>query len=240
MSLAPGGGPAAAAAAPAAPAWPWHAAALPALEAWFARHGAAPGVEIEARVRGGVAAPVFDRVLRKLLASPAGTWSAAAVEETLDVAHASETRATLDVRAGAGGAAPVFLRKEAVEAHVDVAAAAGRARAPLELRFSCHAERRAPEPRAGDAPRNFRLKTRHKFARKGEFVFDLTAVRSGRTREEAAAAPVAFEVEVEWVGQARAAAVAGRGGARALAEKFLAKVQDIADLVADAQAQGAA
>jgi hypothetical protein len=214
-----------------------HATALPALEAWFSRHGAAADVEIEARVRGGVAAAVFERVLRRLRAAPAGTWSAAAVEETLDVSHASETRATLDVRAGGGGAPPVFVRKEAVESHVDVVAAAGRARAPLELRFSCNAERRAPEPLRGDAPRNFRLKTRHKFARKGEFVFDLTAVRAGRTYEEAQAAALVFEAEVEWVGQARAAEVAGRAGARALAEKFLAKVQDLADLVADAQVE---
>ena len=108
------------------------------------------------------------------------------------------------------------------------------------MRFSASVEAPAPAPAAGDAPTLFRHKRRHKFARKGEFVFDLTEVRAGRTRAEADAAPPAFEVEVEWVGQARAAEVAGAGGAALLAEKFLAKVQDVADLVADAAAAEAA
>ncbi len=207
----------------------WQTSALPLLAVWFERHGANAGVEIEARVRGGINGAVFTTVLNKLRAFPG--WSAATVEETLDVSFVSETRATFSN----GARAPTYITKDAVESRMDVMAVAGRVRAPISLRISCVAEAEAPPPPPGaDAPRNFRFKRRFKFARKGEFVFDLTEVRAGVTREEAAAAPPAFEIEVEWVGQKRAAEIAGKGGAKLLAEKFIAKVQDVSDMVVDA------
>ena len=184
-------------------------------------------------MRGGIDGAVFASVLAKLRAF--GGWSATSVEETLDVSFASETRATF----AAGSQAPIFITKDVVEARIDVVVMAGRARAPLAMRISCVTESSAPPPMIGaDAPRNFRFKRRYKFARKGEFVFDLTEVRAGGTRDEAAAAQPAFEVEVEWVGQLRAKEIAGPGGAKLLAEKFIAKIQDMSDMVVDAMGVG--
>jgi hypothetical protein len=208
----------------------WHTATLPLLTAWFSRHGSNVEIEIEARIRGGIDAAVFNAVLAKLRSF--NGWSSATVEDALDVSYDSETRATFR----AGAQAPTFITKDAIEARIDVDAMAGKAKqTPISVRMACVAERSAPPPPLGyDHPRNFRFKRRHKFARKGEFVFDLTEVHAGATREAAAAAPSTFEFEVEWIGQSRAAEIAGKGGPQFLAEKFLAKVQDGCDMIADA------
>jgi hypothetical protein len=190
-------------------------------------------------VRGGVSAPVFSAVLSKLERFDGWTWRRTV--ETTDTMYASGVRCTVR---GDGGA-PSYLAKQDADGRVDVlvgggaGGAGGGGGAGVTMRISCNSEVPVPPPRSGDAVVFVRLKRRTTFNRKEEFLYDLTEVRSGETRALAAAAPPTYEVELEWCGQPRAAAgefgaVPGGGAARLMADKFIAKVRDIAGLVAAA------
>ena len=175
---------------------------------------------------------VFASVLGRLQRSDG--WASSSTELTTDIIHRSGTRGTVRGR----GIEPTFLIKEASEAKVDLeVASSSSSRAPagatVAMRLSCSSERSMPMPGAQDPPELFRLKTRHSFNRKQEFLYELTEVRSGPSMELAAAAAPVFEVELEWCGQA--AAKACPGGPALLRDKFLAKLQDICNMVAEAR-----
>lgn len=218
------------------------AAATGFLRAWFASFGGDVAHEIEARVTGGVTPAVFARVRARLTGAAAGTWSSTREEVTVDVIHAGGTRGTVR----GGGALPTFVRKQQLErVDLDVPVGGG---ADVAMRLACAAEAPAPQPPQHDAPVRFRVKRRTTFTRKGEFNYDLTEVRTGDSVTEAHAAAPAYEVELEWCAQAAAAngAYAHAGGgnpiavAEHLAEKFRAKLLDVAALVHAARVAEAA
>ena len=112
------------------------------------------------------------------------------------------------------------------------------------MRFSVATEDRldGPPDGAGDDGRShyMRWKTRHTFNHKNEILFDLTEVHSGLSEAEAAASPVEYEVELEWIGAqppplsapgqpavAGGMPVAARFPPEFCVKKFLFKVADL-------------
>ena len=185
-----------------------------ALASWFVAYGCDARVEIEARLRG-VCAGEFAYMQRKLR-SFAG-WARVEATATVDTRYWSGVRST----AGAGAGAEHVVKETL--AHVDVALADG-----VALRVAVAAEDAVPAPSAGEAVQSVRLKDRTRFCLASGVAFDLTRVCAGASAAAAAAAPPEYEVEVEWCGQAAAAATPRSAPAAALlADDFLLKVEDV-------------
>lgn len=197
------------------------------LEAWFASHGADELYEIEVKLKA-VDERQFLHIRSRLDSFP--HWLRKSSVETHDYNHRSGTRKTTE------GTSARYLIKTRIDDR-DVTGDSGR-----HVRFSLSSEEECNAPDASDEVDVVRIKLRHSFNRKNEFLYELTEVRSGRTLAEARSSPATYEVELEWCGQAGADAfaeafaaqvpAAGRpaSAAAALAEKLLMKVQDLVEM----------
>ena len=201
--------------------------AMPFLVPWFSQYGGSSHREIEARIKD-VSRGEFEYICARL-SSPAfiGTLST-----TLDTNYRNRTRCTQTVGPGLPSSRPSFMRKEQLE-RADVLDRA--------VRFSVSSETAAVPPGEFDSVEVVRWKRRQSFAYKGEFAYELTEVRSGYTEAEALSPSTAteYEVELEWVGQVRAASriAADPGYATHLAASMAAKVQDLLDMCQEARRQ---
>jgi hypothetical protein len=185
-------------------------------------------------------------------------WTRKEVIESTDVFHASRTRGTvrpghphefilksvadrvdvvllrapappLAAAAGAAGAAGAASSSSSSSPQEGGGASAGEGEGGGELlRFTCCTETVVGQPPPSDPPTKVRLKRRYRFDRKGEFLYELTEVRSGADLVAARAAAATYEVELEWVGRAGVPAYLRQaGGAKLLVEKFVMKAADL-------------
>lgn len=215
-----------------------HAADVAAL---FEAHGRDAGVEIEARFTA--TAPEFAAIMGALWGDPKApnpVWAVPpAVAVTHDFACADGTRVTTSE----DGTPVACVRKQPL-VRIDVAAADGRRLARIA---AAREEPVAAASASFASATSVRIKRRATFLYKHEVAYELTEVRTGATLEAAAAAEPAYEVEIEWVGQAKVqahAAGASAGGGvwdpAARAVSFLAKLGDLLAMQARAHAPGAA
>lgn len=204
--------------------------AVPILTDWFARYGGDPRREIEARVKD-ISQTEFNFICSRL-STNAFTQT---LSKTIDTNYVNRTRCTrtCDSEAGSAAAPPSYLRKEQLE-RADVL---GRA-----VRLSVSSETPAPPPGEYDSVEVVRWKQRRSFAYKREFLYELTEVRSGFREGDLANAPLEYEVELEWSGQARAASrlAVDAGFAAHLAQSMASKVQDLLDMCGEARRRATA
>ena len=138
-------------------------------------------------------------MLRRLEGAGGGSWTSKEVIDSVDVGHASKVRGTMraghahsfilkttaeheDVRVVGGGGGNGGGHGAAAAAAAAAAGGGAPSSSPTLLRFSLSTERELSHPPGPeDPPVNFRIKKRYRFNRKNEFLYELTAVKSGAT-----------------------------------------------------------
>jgi len=190
----------------------FHPAVRGEIVKWFEQYSLNERMEIEFRIQN-VGEAGFERILSSL--SEHRGWSNSPVKPmvSLDVMHASGVRETR-----IQNKPPEFLLKDKGFGELTMETDIG-----YKVRFSVAQE--VPKSADSSPITMYRHKQRYTFVHKGLFKFELTRVKQGTSEQSAFQAPMSFEVELEFCGQA--SAVTREGQHEYLADSMLMKAADL-------------